>query len=203
MNNNDHWFLKWGLGMGIPASWAFAFFVFSFGASNSISPTILNQSRWEKAFTNIIKEEGGYVNSKKDPGGETNWGISKTSYPHINIKTLTKEQAEDIYRKDFWMVMRGDEFPNDDLAIEVMEESVNMGTVVAIRFLQTALCVCGQKVEIDGKLGTQTLKAIHNVEPSILLACVKSQSMSYYMSLVHHTPGLRKFLKGWFNRVLN
>ena len=46
--------------------------------------------------------EGGFVHHRDDPGGETKFGISKRSYPHLNIKNLTKQEAIDIYRRDFW-----------------------------------------------------------------------------------------------------
>ena len=51
----------------------------------------------------ILKHEGGYVNDPVDPGGETNMGISKRAYPYLNIKELTKKDAEDIYFKDYWL----------------------------------------------------------------------------------------------------
>ena len=35
-------------------------------------------SDFDKAFDLLIGNEGGYVNAPKDPGGETNWGITKT-----------------------------------------------------------------------------------------------------------------------------
>lgn len=46
--------------------------------------------------------EGGYSNDLRDPGGETKYGISKRSYPHLDIKTLTRAQVKPIYRADFW-----------------------------------------------------------------------------------------------------
>ncbi len=167
----------------------------------TIKPPV-SANRWGAAFANVLKEEGVYSNNPSDPGGETKWGISKTSYPHLNIKELTKEQAEAIYKKDFWETIQGDHLHDDKLAIEVMEEAVNMGIVVAIKFLQTAILACGGKVEVDGVMGLKTLEEVKKHDPKFLLACIKAQSMSYYLSLVHHTPALRKFLKGWFNRVL-
>lgn len=42
--------------------------------------------KFDDAVEIVLKHEGGYVNDKKDPGGETNMGISKRAYPHIDIK---------------------------------------------------------------------------------------------------------------------
>ncbi|KKK60142.1 hypothetical protein LCGC14_3027340, partial [marine sediment metagenome] len=48
---------------------------------------------FEKAIPIVLKHEGGYVHDKLDPGGETNFGISKRAYPMVDIKNLTQEQA--------------------------------------------------------------------------------------------------------------
>ena len=38
----------------------------------------------------------------------TKFGISAMSYPSLNIKQLTIEQAKDIYYRDFWLKLGGD-----------------------------------------------------------------------------------------------
>ncbi|MFX6884101.1 glycosyl hydrolase 108 family protein, partial [Acinetobacter baumannii] len=57
---------------------------------------------FDQAFDRLIGNEGGYVNNPADPGGETQWGISKRAYPNVNIRDLTREQAKAIYRRDVW-----------------------------------------------------------------------------------------------------
>ena len=59
--------------------------------------------RFRKAIEVILKYEGGYVNDPNDLGSETNFGISKRSYPNVDIKNLTKEQAIEIYHRDWWV----------------------------------------------------------------------------------------------------
>ncbi len=49
----------------------------------------------------ILEREGGYVNDPADPGGETNFGISKRAYPNVDIKNLTREGAIAIYQRDY------------------------------------------------------------------------------------------------------
>ena len=41
---------------------------------------------FSEAITFILDHEGGYVDDKTDPGGETKFGISKRQYPNLNIK---------------------------------------------------------------------------------------------------------------------
>ena len=50
-----------------------------------------------EAVSVVFKHEGGYVNDRNDPGGETNMGISKRAYPDLDIKNLTQDDAAEIF----------------------------------------------------------------------------------------------------------
>ena len=54
------------------------------------------------AFSRLIDSEGGLTDNPKDPGGLTKFGISQRSYPDIDIRNLTLDQAKAIYLRDFW-----------------------------------------------------------------------------------------------------
>ena len=71
----------------------------------------------------------------RDPGGETNWGISKRSYPQLDIKALTRDDARAIYRRDFWAAV-GNAHPA--ISFQVFDFSVNSGIGTALRKLQQA-----------------------------------------------------------------
>ena len=43
---------------------------------------------YDQCFDRLIGAEGGYVNDPNDAGGETKWGISKRSYPYLDIANL-------------------------------------------------------------------------------------------------------------------
>src|SRR5665213_1885787 len=46
----------------------------------------------------VLANEGGYTPGLPgDPGGETNFGISKRSYPNVDIKNLTRDGAIAVY----------------------------------------------------------------------------------------------------------
>ena len=49
---------------------------------------------FEDAIEFVLLHEGGYSWDPKDPGGETRFGISKKSYPNLNIKNLTEEKVK-------------------------------------------------------------------------------------------------------------
>lgn len=111
------------------------------------------QTIWDKAIAFVLAYEGGYVNNSSDPGGETNFGISKRAYPNLDIKNLTIDQAKQLYHDDYWNAISGDELPGD-LAMAVFDCAVNQGVGMAIRLLQISL-----GVTVDGKIGPQTVKA--------------------------------------------
>ena len=59
-------------------------------------------TKFEDIIEITLHHEGGYVNDPDDLGGETNFGIAKRFYPDVDIKNLTKDEASDIYRRDYW-----------------------------------------------------------------------------------------------------
>jgi lysozyme family protein len=91
-------------------------------------------NNFERAMDFVLKWEGGYVNDPNDPGGETNFGISKRANPDVDIKNLTRDQAITIYRKRYWDAMGCGKIANP-LDIVVMDTGVNLGTGKALEFL--------------------------------------------------------------------
>jgi lysozyme family protein len=85
---------------------------------------------FDTAINLVLKHEGGYVNNPDDPGGETNFGISKAVYPSLDIKSLTIEEAKQIYLRDYWKPYMEQE-PNQLLANCALDCAVNMGSGVA------------------------------------------------------------------------
>jgi len=75
----------------------------------------------------VLKHEGGFTPGLlNDPGGATNFGISQRAYPSLDIKNLTREQAIEIYRKDYWAEWMG-ELEDQQLANCVLDCCVNQG----------------------------------------------------------------------------
>jgi len=146
---------------------------------------------FDRALHIVLKHEGGYVNDPRDSGGETRWGVSKRAYPNLDIKNLTQEQAGEIYRRDYWDKIRGDELPSE-VGIFAMDTAVNMGVSRAIMLLQEAA-----HVTIDGVLGPNTLKAVRQAPRDTLLAMATLRLLRYTQLDTFKVYG-----KGWFRRTL-
>ena len=143
------------------------------------------------AFEQTIGHEGTYSNDPRDPGGETKYGISKRSYPSLDIAGLSLASAKQIYFRDFWLPMRGDDMP-EDIAIEAFDAAVNHGVWQATRLLQRAL-----RVADDGYIGPVTIAAAHSVDPARFVARFNGERLAFYADL----PTWPTFGKGWARRV--
>ena len=146
----------------------------------------------------VLKHEGGYVNDPKDPGGETKYGVSKRAYPDVDIKGLTREEAKELYKRDYWDRAKVDTVPKD-LKHIYFDMTVNMGRGRAVKILQEASNGKNKtKIDVDGGLGPATRRALEGVE----LQRVRAYRVKYYANLVERKSDLEKFYFGWFRRAL-
>lgn len=91
---------------------------------------------FDKAIEFVLRWEGGYSNDPNDPGGETKFGISKRSYPELDINKLTLKKAKEIYYQNYWLKCGCDTLPFP-FNIVVFDTAVNMGRRRAMEFLNT------------------------------------------------------------------
>lgn len=149
----------------------------------------------------ILNNEGGYVNDPSDMGGETKFGISKRTYPNLDIKNLTKREAIQIYYEDFWKKGAFERINHPNIAIKLFDLTVNMGEKQANIILQRALRSINRKVDEDGVVGPKTLQAINSVECAFgLLAALKSEAAGFYRLIAQNNKN-SKFLNGWLSRA--
>lgn len=143
------------------------------------------------AINRVLGNEGGYVNDPNDPGGETNWGISKRSYPKVDIRALTRNQAIAIYYRDFWVPIHGDEV-SDGAAYQLLDAAVNSGPVQAIRFMQQAA-----RVADDGYWGPVSLAAMRGMSETDFIMRVLAARLRF-MTKRKNWP---YHGAGWANRI--
>lgn len=157
------------------------------------------QNNWIKCLETILHHEGGYVNHPKDPGGETNLGVTKRVYEEFggtkDMKDLTREDVEPIYKKNYWDRLKGDDLPAG-LDLCVFDFGVNAGTGRAAKYLQSLIGTTP-----DGGIGPNTLaKVSEYVKENGLKNTIENYSKArqeYYESL----STFDTFGKGWTRRV--
>ena len=149
------------------------------------------KANFEACMAEVFKHEGGYVNDPHDPGGETNMGISKRSYPKEDIRNMTRARAAQIYRRDFWDKLRCDELPAG-LDLVAFDAAVNSGPSRGAKWLQQALGVA-----VDGKVGLATIGAAKNTyTPAAVLRAV-----GFRRAFLKTLPTWERYKNGWTKRL--
>jgi len=146
---------------------------------------------FDEAFDILIGHEGGHVDHPDDPGGETKYGISKRSYPEVNIAGLTLDEAKAIYRADYWDRVRADELPSE-LRFLLFDAAVNAGVAQSIKWLQRAV-----GARDDGVIGPITLAAIADSNPHQISSNFLGQRLKHMTDLRHWD----QFGRGWARRI--
>ena len=97
-------------------------------------------SNFSECLKLVLHHEGGYVNHPKDPGGETNMGVTKRVYEEFggtkDMKDLEFEDVMPIYKKNYWDRVKADDLPAG-LDLCVFDFGVNAGTGRAAKYLQS------------------------------------------------------------------
>lgn len=147
------------------------------------------------AFDRLIGHEGGYVNDPKDPGGETNWGVTiytaRANGYTGSMRTMSRADAKTIYLKAFWQRYNCDQFP-PELAFQFLDACVNHGSGNASRMLQRAVGVAD-----DGVIGKVTLAAIERYSVADVGLLFQAERLEFYTKLNHFD----RFGRGWINRM--
>jgi lysozyme family protein len=154
---------------------------------------------FDEAFELLIENEGELSTDPKDSGNWTGgkvgkgvlkgskYGISAASYPRLDIRNLTLQEAKNIYLRDFWI----DGLP-EEIAFDFFDTAVNSGTSRAIKILQATV-----GARQDGKLGPQTLEAISNLKD--LKAKYNANRLLFMTDLSAWSSQGR----GWAKRIAN
>lgn len=129
-------------------------------------------SDFDQALNITFAFEGGYVNDPHDHGGQTKFGISKTSYPDEDIANLTRERAAFLYKRDYWFAAGCDALPWP-LSLVVFDSAVLCGVGRARRWL------------------------VETRDPHTYL----DRRRDFHNQRVVDKPDQARFLKGWQNRV--
>lgn len=153
----------------------------------------------------VLQAEGDYSDDPADPGNWTSGvvgggalhgtkcGISAAAYPTLDIRNLTRQQIEDIYRQDYFIPVHGDDLPLP-LAMVAFDAAVNAGVRRSVVWLQQSAGVTA-----DGMLGDVTLRALNGGSPSVLANDALARRLDYYAGL----PNWTKFGLGWARRILS
>ena len=142
-------------------------------------------------LTHVLRHEGGLVDHPHDPGGLTNMGISQRSYPREDIRNMTRARAAQIYRRDFWDAVRGDDLPAG-LDLVAFDAAVNSGVSRGAKWVQGAV-----GAQADGKIGPATLMRVSKTDTREAINAACDARMRFLRGL----STFPTFGRGWTRRV--
>lgn len=160
----------------------------------------------------ILRNEGGWVDDPADPGGATNKGITLPTFraygprlldvqPTIpQLKKLTDEQAGKIYKTEYWDPIFGDEIQFELLAHMLCDFHVNAGHH-AVTVLVKVLNTLGSNHVPSGRLTRKIMDSLNHHDSAAVYMDYKAARIAYYRTIAQEHPVLRRFLRGWINRV--
>lgn len=160
---------------------------------------------FDTVFERVIGHEAGYTDNPKDPGnwtggkvnsGElkgTKYGIAANTYPDLDIKNLTKDQAKAIYYEDWWLALGMDRF-SAAMQFQMFDAAFNHGMRNATKIFQRAVGVVD-----DGIIGNKTMAAAASMDVNDKLMRFLACRIRFYTSL----STFDTFGRGWSNRVAN
>ena len=157
---------------------------------------------FDTAFVALINVEQGYTADSRDSGNwtggkvgagvlkGTKYGISAASYPDLDIRNLTLDQAKAIYRRDFWDACHADDF-SYSVGFNLFDAAVNSGVSASVKWLQEAVGAYA-----DGKLGPKTWAAYTALSPEVVAARMLGRRLDAMTRMAWSTYG-----KGWARRI--
>jgi len=167
----------------------------------------------------LIKREGGYVNNPADRGGAIKYGITesvaRSNGYKGNMQDLPIEAAKTIYRKQYWISPRVDQFNTISSAVaeELLDTGVNCGTSFAKPLLQRALNLLKNQgkagwpdLTVDGIYCPATLNGLKTYMAKrgkegekVLVRVLNIMQGQHYIEICERNPAQEQFFYGWIN----
>ena len=162
------------------------------------------------------------MDHKNDPGGATKFGISLRLLQRQgdldgdgyldgdldgdgdvdaeDVKLLTIEEAENVYRHQWWERYNYGWIESQALATRLLCLSVHAGPKAAHLALQQAICK-HSLIKVDGLLGPNTRAAANMLPAPWVVTEFKHETAAHYQRLIDKNAKLLCFRRGWMNRA--
>ena len=159
----------------------------------------------------IKKAEGGYVNDPLDHGGETNKGITYTTWctvfgtnAHDKFITMADADWETVFKKLFWDQILGDLIKSQRIADIIVDWVWGSGKHYPEADVQDILIhMFNEHISEDGNFGPATIAAINEVDEQKLWDAIVAKRFWFLDQCVVSHPTNAKFINGWKNRMNN
>lgn len=164
----------------------------------------MNKENVQLWLSRIFKHEKGYSSNPADPGNwtggkvgkgkllGTKFGIAANTYPDLDIKNLTIQDATEIYIRDFLKPLKAETY-HDGVAYQLLDLAAHSGVVRAKRLLQRAL-----HVKQDGIIGPKTLGRMKEYTEAGMIMLIIAARIDFMSDL----SVWKTFSRGWMKRMV-
>jgi hypothetical protein len=172
-------------------------------------PQLSNKQRMERGdfgttMDLMLNLEGKKTDDPRDRGGRTNFGVTQGTYnkwrdsknlPRQDVFKITKDEAMQLYKKNFWGIIGGDKLPQKT-AMALMSFALTDGPEDSVRLVQRML-----KIPVTGYMGPATLAKINKLvekygDEGFANKVLNRQIIRYKNDEQAHIYG-----RGWVNRA--
>jgi len=152
--------------------------------------------KFVEALQHVYKHETDQlVDYPKKYGGETKFGISKNTFPDVDVKNLAQEDATKIYEREYWNKIQGEQLPRA-VGKTVMDSAVLSGQSTAVKSLQRIL---GNKP--DGNMGAKTIQSVLDYTAEHGEDSLAKRYNANREVRVKRIRGAVRFGRGWTARI--
>jgi lysozyme family protein len=157
------------------------------------------KDNFESSLQQVLVHEGGWADHLKDPGGATMKGVTLMTFRrHFGenkskdeLRAITDEQLNQIYRAGYWDKCLCDELPGG-VDYAVFDAAVNSGPGRGAKWLQGTVGAMQ-----DGGIGSKTLTKVKEHKPVHIIDNICDRRLTFLRSLANWAT----FGKGWNRRV--
>lgn len=160
----------------------------------------------------ILSFEGGWSNHPNDKGGQTNMGVTLTTWRVAgydkdldgdidadDLRLIDKDDVVNrVMRPMFWDKIKGDEIQSQAVANILLDWAWMSGAKKVIMYVQRMI-----SVKADGIVGPITIKAINDKRPYNLFCQIQNERKDFYDRIVANNPSQKVFLRGWTRRLMS
>jgi len=180
-------------------------------------------AQFNPAFQITMGNEGGYANNPNDHGGETYKGIAKNYWPNwsgwaivdgtiathppsinqaLNGNAQLQTQVLSFYKANFWNTESLDNITDQQVANQLFDIAVNMGTGTASKFLQQAVnTLSPNKLTVDGQIGPLSIAAANAENAEDLYNAICQLRRAKYEAIIQNNPSQQQFANSWYSRI--
>lgn len=127
----------------------------------------------------------------------TKYGITALDMPGADIANLTVGQAVQYYQEHYWKTLYS-QIESQPLANKLFDMGVLFGIETAVEYLQSVLA---PPVACDGVFGVETLDAVNQSDPAVLLSSYKTAMKRRAVGISNSNPNDGADLAGWLRRI--